>query len=335
VLPFTGERYIPSQDGEIRLEHLHRYVLACSLAHGKAVLDMACGEGYGAALLGRVAREVIGIDLSSEAIAHAQATYEHQRNVRFIRADASQTGLPDACVDVVVSFETIEHLAEQTEMLTEVRRVLRPEGVLIISSPNRPVYNLGRSCSNDFHVKELDLNEFEEVLKINFSSIEYYGQRLAMGTVVQPLNERLQRYDSFADDGKEVRRSTFRMHEPVYFIAVCGALCSALPKLGASLLAPEKLDLVEHYRGFARWASRQDQELIIRDNNVRHQQAEVIKLEEDVKVLQEKLMQREIEVSKLKDQQAQYHYEMVRVKAQIDLLCSFNSYSFDADLDNI
>ena len=133
MLEFTGERYVPDVTGEIRHEHLHRYGLALGLLAGKDVLDIACGEGYGSAMLAAEARSVIGIDNAAKVVAHARKTYKKSTNLTFEVGDAKAIPLDDQSVDVVVSFETIEHLAEQDEMLAQIARVLRPGGLLIIS----------------------------------------------------------------------------------------------------------------------------------------------------------------------------------------------------------
>ena len=70
-MEFTGERYIPTLEGEIKYEHLHRYALSLELARGKSVLDLASGEGYGSALLAKVAQSVIGVDIDPDAVKYA------------------------------------------------------------------------------------------------------------------------------------------------------------------------------------------------------------------------------------------------------------------------
>src|ERR1035437_3295480 len=159
-ITFTGERYIPTEQGEIRLEHYQRYAVTLDVVAGKGVLDLACGEGYGSFLMASVAAKVTGVDVSAEAVKHANSNYAIKaNNLKFQKGSAASLKLRDASFDVVVSFETIEHLDEQSKMLAEIRRVLRPDGVLIISSPNRPIYSdIGR-YRNEFHVKELDFNE--------------------------------------------------------------------------------------------------------------------------------------------------------------------------------
>ena len=252
-MQFTGERYIPAEQGRIRLEHYHRYAVALDVAKEKDVLDVACGEGYGSSFLADVASSVTGVDLSHEAVQHAMATYI-KPNLTFRQGSAIALDFADASFDVVVSFETIEHLAEQSQMLTEIRRVLRPDGVLVISSPNRPVYSEESGEHNEFHVKELDFKEFDELLSVEFSAIRYFGQRMQMGSIIQPLEGGGSFFRAWRDDGNALVSKAGKLPEPVYFLAVCGASDAILPSVDMSVLYPENLDLVKHYVGFAKWA---------------------------------------------------------------------------------
>ena len=116
--------------GDIQSEHFHRYLFALRYCEDKEVLDVASGEGYGSALLGQVARSVIGVDVDMASVDFANAHYLNER-VSFRRGDAIALPIADASVDVVVSFETIEHLSDHEIFLTEVRRVLRPGGAML------------------------------------------------------------------------------------------------------------------------------------------------------------------------------------------------------------
>ena len=131
----SGERFLPDMQGNIALEHLHRYLMAREFVAGKVVLDIACGEGYGSALLAEAAARVIGVDISPEAVAHASAVYGRP-NTMFQVGHCAEIPLSRASVDAVVSFETIEHHAEHEAMFMEIKRVLRPGGLLIMSSPD-------------------------------------------------------------------------------------------------------------------------------------------------------------------------------------------------------
>src|ERR1700738_1690997 len=105
-MPFTGERYVPEVRGQIYYEHVHRYALALELARDLDVLDIASGEGYGAAYLAIAARSVVGVDVDPESVRHAASRYTAM-NLRFLAGLATRIPLPDASIDLVVSFETI------------------------------------------------------------------------------------------------------------------------------------------------------------------------------------------------------------------------------------
>lgn len=262
-MEFTGERFIPTEAGEIRHEHLHRYAWCRELAHGKAVLDIACGEGYGSAMLAEVAASVIGVDISPETIAHCRETYGHIDRLQFQLGDAAAIPLPDHSVDMVVSFETIEHHDRHVEMISEIRRVLRPDGILVISSPNRPVYSDKAGHHNEFHVKELDFPELDDLLRRSFAQVRYYGQRLAIGSLVTPvaLEDAQREIEAFADTGSEVMARSVRLIDPVYFVAIAAGEGVALPKLKPSVFFSEAEDLYDHHHEVAGWAHRIDAEL--------------------------------------------------------------------------
>jgi len=185
-LEFTGERFVPGIAGEIAHEHWHRYAFARRYVAGKRVLDVACGEGYGSALLAGVASAVTGIDIDAGAVAHARATYAALSNIRFDEGSAAALPLPDASVDAVVSFETIEHLprAEQPRMLAEIARVLARDGVLVMSAPNPVEYSTARHYRNPFHQHEPDRAELETLLGSAFPARRWFRQRRYFGSAV-------------------------------------------------------------------------------------------------------------------------------------------------------
>lgn len=185
-LEFTGERFVPGIAGEIAHEHWHRYAFARRYATGKRVLDAACGEGYGSALLSGQALAVTGIDIDAPAIAHARTSYPALSNVRFEEGSAAALPLPDASVDLVVSFETIEHLPreEQPRMLAEFARVLTDDGVLILSAPNPVEYSAARSYRNPFHQHEPDRAELDALLAGAFPARRWFRQRRYFGSAI-------------------------------------------------------------------------------------------------------------------------------------------------------
>jgi 2-polyprenyl-3-methyl-5-hydroxy-6-metoxy-1,4-benzoquinol methylase len=168
-----GERMIPEKHGDsiMYAEHMTRYIAASQLVAGKTVLDIACGTGYGSWILAQSASQVSGIDNSPEAIAYASEHYAAE-NISYSIGQAEQIDLPDASVDVVVSFETIEHIAHYDTFLSEIRRVLRPDGLAIISTPN----DLEFAKGNHHHVHQFAEAELREVLAAEFEHIEPYYQ---------------------------------------------------------------------------------------------------------------------------------------------------------------
>jgi SAM-dependent methyltransferase len=234
-LAWTGERLITGVQGDTALEHLHRYAVAMGLACGKAVLDIASGEGYGSSLLARVARRVIGVDIDPQSVRHA--TRHHARdNLEFRIGDATDIPVESSSIDLVVSFETLEHLVEQDRMLAEVRRVLMPGGVLIISTPDRRTYAELPEYRNPYHLRELDQGEFSQLIDRHFRSSLILGQRVCHGTLLAPLAEAEQGPDSFTSFAGNYGEIDAQpgLSEPIYLIAV--ASDGDLPRLRVSSL---------------------------------------------------------------------------------------------------
>ena len=238
-LTFTGERFLPDCAGEIAYEHWHRYAFARQFATGKRVLDAACGEGYGTALLGAVACAAVGVDIDAITVAHAQATYGDDGNgrIRFLQGSCTELPLPDASVDLVVSFETVEHLqvADQPRMLAEFARVLTPEGLLVISSPNKRVYSDEREYVNEFHLHELYREGLAELLAPAFAVQRWYHQRVASRSEIWA--ERLRdgaaprsaevTVESWLGDGAGIEPYTTA--DGMYFVVLAARSPGALP----------------------------------------------------------------------------------------------------------
>jgi len=183
-LEFTGERFTPECVREIWYEHFHRYALAARWCANLRTLDAACGEGYGASILAKTASAVEAVDISAEAVEHASKRYGQLENLNYQVADCTSLPYADNEFDRVVSFETLEHLAEQDQLLAEFRRVLKPDGVLILSSPDKAVYSDQQESSNEFHVKELYRDELEALIGQNFGAWRLLGQKLMFHSVI-------------------------------------------------------------------------------------------------------------------------------------------------------
>lgn len=164
VLTLTGERTIPDLDIENYWFRRHQVVyqrLAPRCA-GLEVLEAGCGEGYGADLIAGVARRVVAVDYDAAAVAHVRARY---RRVEVMQANLAELPLPDGSVDIVVNFQVIEHLWDQPQFVAECARVLRPSGLLMVSTPNRITFSPGRDTPiNPFHTRELNAGELTELL---------------------------------------------------------------------------------------------------------------------------------------------------------------------------
>lgn len=184
-LESTGERFMPEIPGNIYLEHMHRYLLTAPLVKGARVLDIASGEGFGSNILAQSAAEVIGVDISEAAILNARAKYA-RNGLRFEVGSVTAIPLPDHSVDFVISFETIEHIVAHQEMLAEVRRVLRPGGVFVVSTPEKSVYTDASGHVNPFHAKELYRDEFVALLGAHFGHVRMHGQKVNFGSVIVP-----------------------------------------------------------------------------------------------------------------------------------------------------
>ena len=188
-MEFTGERFVPEVHGEIELEHLHRYYLAKEIVQGKIVLDIASGEGYGSHMLSQAASKVFGVDISQEAVDYARTKYQRKtNNLEFLVGSCSAIPLLENSVDVIVSFETIEHHDQHEGMMREIKRVLKPDGCLLISSPDKLEYSDKPAFKNEHHVKELYRDEFEALIKKNFNHYHILGQRMTYGSAIVAEN---------------------------------------------------------------------------------------------------------------------------------------------------
>jgi len=181
-LKWTGERMTTEYFSYGSIEHLHRYsIISEFLDKNMIIMDIACGEGYGTNILSKKVKKAIGVDVSMEAISHAKNKYS-SANIEFIHSSAINIPIEDNCIDVIVSFETIEHIEDHEKLLSEFKRVLRKNGLLIISTPDKQFYSKGNP--NPYHIKELSFAEFEMLLSNYFINKKYVFQKTFHGSII-------------------------------------------------------------------------------------------------------------------------------------------------------
>ena len=294
-LPWTGERYVPQITGEIQLEHVHRYLLAREYAKDKDVLDIACGEGFGSAILGKSARSVVGVDIATEAVKHAAIRYRLD-NVEFRQGSCAEIPLDNNSIDLVVSFETIEHHDEHKAMMAEIKRVLRPEGVLIISSPDKKEYSIIPNYRNPFHVRELFKEEFEDLVRAYFKNLALISQRIVYGSGILPETGAFRITDYDIKDTSCTRRGLARAR---YLIAV--ASDEALPVLPGGLLE-QTIEESEIVKSYAAENEKRSEVITQLGDKVHQLQEQSRQLQEQNRQLQEQSRQLQEQSRQLQEQ---------------------------------
>jgi ubiquinone/menaquinone biosynthesis C-methylase UbiE len=224
-LEFTGERLttsLSSVHGVI--EHLHRYAIAQKITKNKVVLDIASGEGYGSFLLSKEAIKVYGVDIDEKSINHAKVKYASSINIEFTLGSTDAIPLQDESVDVVVSFETIEHHDKHDLMMKEINRVLKKDGVLLISSPEKSIYK-ERDPNNPYHIKEITLVEFRDLLNKNFINVKLFNQRFVIGSLIHVIDQdSASKFNLFDGDYSHIKNELVDddfYNKPYFNLALC------------------------------------------------------------------------------------------------------------------
>jgi ubiquinone/menaquinone biosynthesis C-methylase UbiE len=234
-MEFTGERLVTDIKGQIAIEHLHRYAIAAELCKGKTVLDIASGEGYGSNLLSKSANIVKGVDISEEAVIHAARKYTSS-NLEFRKGSVLNIPFEDSFFDVVISFETLEHIVEHELMLKEVKRVLKPDGLFIVSTPNKLYYSDKTNHKNEYHHKELYFEEFEALLKPFFKTQKFYFQNFFNGSLVFSNNNT---FNPILFSGDYVHINNEGTIPNTFILAFCSNI--ELPEINNSIYEDKKL----------------------------------------------------------------------------------------------
>ena len=220
MLDFTGERVVPGLvEPDLLNEHLSRYRFAARFAEGARVLDAGCGSGYGSVEFA-AASGVVGVDVSADAVAYARREY-YRPGVHFLQASCDALPFANESFDLIAAFEVIEHLEHWQRMLSEACRVLRPSGILLVSTPNRAYYAEARGAAgpNPYHVREFDYPEFDEALKAVFPHVHLWTQNHSEAIAFLPPSRSPGDFDAASDSAPE------NAH---FFLAACSR--SPLPK---------------------------------------------------------------------------------------------------------
>lgn len=206
-----SERFYPTKRDISYYEHFHRYLLAKFYVEGKKVLDIACGEGYGSHFLSQKAKNVTAVDVDSATIEAAKQKYVNN-NLTYLLGDINELDFEDKVFDVIVCYETIEHVHDPYKAFNNLKRVLKDDGILIISTPNKAVYSDEKHFVNPFHIKEFYYKEYLDLLRTRFESVHIYGQRVLRGSYIWDVEVQEKSVDML-NEGSFL---------PMYFIAVCG-----------------------------------------------------------------------------------------------------------------
>jgi SAM-dependent methyltransferase len=218
---WTGERPTDSlieQDARY-LGQIVEHNFAGQYVAGKSVLDIGCGEGHGSVVLAKNAREVDAVDVSEEAVALARQCYPFS-NLRFHRMGAERLDFPDASFDTVTSFQVIEHLPDPGPYVREMARVLKPDGLCVVTTPNR----LTSVGENPFHVHEFSPGELKMVLGERFAEVTmlgYYGNEKvqALWRVREQTIRGILALDVFGLRRHLPRRLILKVHPWLYLVS--------------------------------------------------------------------------------------------------------------------
>ena len=300
-MEFTGERFVSTlNEPEMSYEHWHRYLYASYFVENKVVLDIASGEGYGTFLLSSAkAQKVFGVDIDPEAVKSARETYENT-NLEFINGSIVSIPVASESIDLLISFETIEHVdeAHQNMFLDEIERVLKPDGILIISTPNKLAYSDIPNYKNEFHIKEFYVDEFLDFLRPKFKYIELLGQKIFTSSYIWSQGNNSRGFVEYnikpAEKGFVV--SEDRKKEILYAVTVCS---NAEPFEVCSSLLVDKEDLIMKHKNSM--IEQKIQEMALKDRHIALKNEELEQKDKEYAKLKQYLMNSQIHIRKLEE----------------------------------
>ena len=328
-MEFTGERFVSTlNEPEICYEHWHRYLYASYFVENKIVLDIASGEGYGTFLLSSAkARKVFGVDIASEAVQNARETYKNA-NLEFINGSIASIPLASDSIDVLISFETIEHVdqANQQMFLNEIERVLKPDGILIISTPNKLTYSDIPYYKNEFHIKEFYIDEFLNFLRPKFKYIELLGQKIFTSSYIWSHENNSRGFIEYnikpTDDGFVVSHN--REKEILYAITICSN--NEPCKVSSSILIDKENQLIKHKNSLIEQKIQEialkDRHIALKDEELALKNKHLIAKDEEYAKLQQYLLDTQTHINELEEklQSRSIKFQLRKIKCILEFL---------------
>lgn len=226
---FTGERFVTGEGGaRVAVEHVHRYLTAKKIVQGLFVIDIGSGSGHGSQILSGF-KDYVGVDIDTESVEIANTLYGSTK-VRFVQADATAIPLEGGIADVVICFETLEHVNHPELIVQEAKRLLKPEGYFIFSTPDRDNYNAALFEANPFHVHEMTKLEILELFVDVFENVELSAQSIIQSSLI--------RSSSFPSDlvsGENVVAASTDTETPAtYWVGIASDM--EIPQLPSTIL---------------------------------------------------------------------------------------------------
>ena len=325
-MEFTGERIVPGKvEPDLYNEHLVCYLFSLQFAGGRRVLDLGCGSGYGAKLIAEEASEVVAADLSPEAIHYARENFS-AAHLHYLLTDATLLSLASNSFDVVLCFEVIEHLTRQECLLEEIHRILKSNGILIVSTPNRLFYTEERKLVNPYHTREFSFGEFRDLLEKYFAKVEVVYQNhipsILVGEARRPLNVR----SHFEDETGQMQQTSN------FFVAVCSRNAQAHPNLETLVYLPstgnllrekeqriERLEskLADREQRILQLQSEYDQRTqwcLKLDETVKARDATILDLQQQFEELRKELEERTLWARQLSEETAQKDQRILQLQ---------------------
>lgn len=246
-----GERMVPSYHKGFLVygEHIARYESVLPLLKDKVVLDIASGSGYGSYIMADAAKKVMGVDIDKQAVIYAKKNYSRP-NIDFREGSGENIPLEDSSVDIVVTFETIEHIKNYNKFMVEIKRVLKPNGIAVISTPNDVEFPEG----NHFHLHEFTLSELKVLTNKYFKHTKFNYQYTWIYTAVfheTPVDR------DWRKEIETLNTVNLNKDKAIYYTALCSDV--NIP----SVTLKEIAVISQH------WSERQKQQIENENNSVR------------------------------------------------------------------